>query len=150
MKLKVKYLFDNLHELSSKPDDSGYDLRACIQNPIIIEPHGKATIPTGIAVEVDDDYICLDNEVSIELQVRPRSGHTMRGLVAQFGTIDKGYRGEISVTVINHSNIQCEIQPLERIAQLVICPIFKPEVITVKSLSNTDRGSKGFGSSGII
>lgn len=149
MKLNVKYLFDNIPELNSKSDDSGYDLRACINSPLIIEPHGKATIPTGIAVEVEDETgYFFSADVSIELQVRPRSGHTMRGLVAQFGTVDRGYRGEISVTVINHSNKECEIQPFERIAQLVVCPIFKPIVVPVKKLSETNRGTNGFGSSG--
>lgn len=151
MKLKTKYLFDNVPELISNPDDSGFDLRACIKEPITIEPMGKATIPTGVAVEIEDeDGYFSTPDVSVELQVRPRSGHTMRGLVAQFGTVDCGYRGEISVTVINHSNIQYEIQPFERVAQLVICPIFKPVVVPVKILSTTDRGSKGFGSSGKI
>lgn len=149
MKLKIKYLFKNVPELVSNPDDSGYDLRACITDKIIIDPNGKATIPTGVALEIeDDDGYFATPDVSVELQVRPRSGHTMRGLVAQFGTVDRGYRGEISVTVINHSNTPCEIQPFERIAQLVVCPIFKPVIVTVKALSDTDRGSKGFGSSG--
>ena len=151
MKLKVKYLFDNVPELVSNPDDSGFDLRACITDNLVIPAHGKATIPTGIAVEVEDeDGYFATEDVSVELQVRPRSGHTMMGLVAQFGTIDRGYRGEISVTIFNHSDIQQEIQPFERIAQLVVIPIFKPSVVAVSHLTDTDRGSKGFGSSGKI
>ena len=151
MKLKVKYLFDNVPELVSNPDDSGFDLRACITDNLVIPAHGKATIPTGIAVEVEDeDGYFSTPDVSVELHVRPRSGHTMRGLVAQFGTIDRGYRGEISVTIFNHSDIQQEIQPFERIAQLVVIPIFKPSVVAVSTLSDSDRGSKGFGSSGKI
>lgn len=149
MKLNVKYLFDNVPELISNPDDSGFDLRACISENMVIPAHGKATIPTGIACEIEDEagYFATP-DVSVELQVRPRSGHTMRGLVAQFGTVDRGYRGEISVTVINHSSTDAQIQPFERIAQLVVVPIFKPDVVAVSSLSDTDRGSKGFGSSG--
>lgn len=136
-------------DLISSPDDSGYDLRACIDKPLVINPMSKDTIPTGIAVEIEDeDGYFATPDVSVELQVRPRSGHTAKGLIAQFGTVDRGYRGEIFVTIINFSNIQCEIQPLERIAQLVVVPIFKPVIVPVKTLSDTDRGSKGFGSSG--
>lgn len=149
MKLKLKKLNENMPDLISSPEDSGYDLRACIDRPLVIDPVGKVTIPTGIAVEIEDeDGYFATSDVSVELQVRPRSGHTKIGLIAQFGTIDKGYRGEIFVTIINFSNIQCEIQPKERIAQLVITPIFKPTVVTVSHLSDSDRGSKGFGSSG--
>lgn len=149
MKLNVKYLFDNVPELISNPDDSGFDLRACISDNLIIPAHGRSTIPTGIACEIEDEagYFATP-DVSVELQVRPRSGHTMRGLVAQFGTVDKGYRGEISVTVINHSSTDAQIQPFERIAQLVVVPIFKPDVVSVSHLTDTDRGSKGFGSTG--
>ena len=147
MQLKVKYLFDNLPELVSDPLDSGFDVRAAVDHPVKIEPMGRETIPTGIAVEIDPLYGL--NCHSVELQVRPRSGHTMRGIVAQFGTIDRGYRGEISITVFNFNNHEVEIQPLERIAQLVVCPIFKPEPIKVKVLSETKRGTNGFGSSGI-
>lgn len=151
MKLKLKKLNNKMPDLISSPDDSGYDLRACIDTPLIIDPMSKATIPTGIALEIEDedDYFATP-DVSVELQVRPRSGHTKIGLIAQFGTVDRGYRGEIYVTVINFSNTQAEIQPQERIAQLVVTPIFKPNVELVSALSDSDRGNKGFGSSGKI
>ena len=146
MKLKIKSLFPNLPKLVSNPMDSGFDIRAAIEKPIKIEPMGHTTIPTGIAVELFSATRCGCE--SYELQVRPRSGYTSRGIVAQFGTIDLGYRGEIAVTIFNFSNQEVEIEPLERIAQLVICPIFKPEPVTVNALSETERGTKGFGSSG--
>ena len=149
MKLKLKKLNENMPDLISSPEDSGYDLRACIDKPLVIDPMSKATIPTGIAVEIEDeDGYFETSDVSVELQVRPRSGHTKIGLIAQFGTVDRGYRGEIYVTVVNFSNTQAEIQPQERIAQLVVTPIFKPTVELVTSLSDSDRGAKGFGSSG--
>ena len=149
MKLKLKKINNEMPDLISSPEDSGYDLRACIDKPLVIDPMCKETIPTGIALEIEDeDGYFATPDVSVELQVRPRSGHTTKGLIAQFGTVDRGYRGEIFVTIINFSNIQCEIQPLERIAQLVVTPIFKPVIVPVKALSDTDRGSKGFGSSG--
>lgn len=151
MKLKLKKLNSNVPNLTSAPDDSGFDLRACVDKPIIIDAMSKATIPTGIALEIEDEegYFATP-DVSVEIQVRPRSGHTKIGLVAQFGTVDRGYRGEIWVTVINFSNTQQEIQPFERIAQLVVTPIFKPTIELVTCLSDSDRGNKGFGSSGKI
>lgn len=143
MQLNVKYLFPEMEELITRNGDSGYDIRAAIKEPLIIDPHGRATVGTGIAVEVITD-MCVD----YELQVRPRSGHTIKGVVAQFGTIDASYRGEIAVTIFNFSNEKVTILPNERIAQLVVCPIFKPQVVTVKQLSQTKRGTKGFGSTG--
>lgn len=149
MKLKLKKLNKNMPDLISSPEDSGYDLRACIDRPLVIDPMSKATIPTGIAVEIEDeDSYFATSDVSVELQVRPRSGHTKVGLIAQFGTVDRGYRGEIYVTVINFKSLQAEIHPQERIAQLVVTPIFKPIVEVVNSLSDSDRGSNGFGSTG--
>ncbi len=160
MQMLVKYLFDNIPELVSNPDDSGYDIRAVIDKPLKIEGYGKASIPTGIAVEIHnkDTFIGANMPfhgtpteycpVTTELQVRPRSGHTRQGIVAQFGTIDSSYRGEIFVNIFNQNPHEIEIQPLERIAQLVVCPIFKPAVVKVAKLSNTDRGSNGFGSTG--
>lgn len=147
MNLKVRYLFENLPELISDPLDSGFDVRAAVDFPVKIPPMGRATIPTGIAVELEPMYSTSGQ--SVELQVRPRSGHTMRGIVAQFGTIDRGYRGEISITIFNFNNYEAEIQPLERIAQLVACPIFKPTPVKTSVLSETSRGTKGFGSTGI-
>ena len=149
MKLKLKKLNNEMPDLISSPEDSGYDLRACVDRPLVIDPMGKVTIPTGIAVEIEDeDGYFATEDVSVELQVRPRSGHTKIGLIAQFGTVDRGYRGEIYVTVINFSSLHAEIHPQERIAQLVVVPIFKPTIELVNTLSDSDRGNKGFGSSG--
>lgn len=147
MLLKVKYLFPNIPELVSAEGDSGYDIRAAIEAPRDIEPAERVSVPTGIAVEVADFPAVLAS-CSVELQVRPRSGLTKRGLIAQFGTIDASYRGEIWITLINASKDVITIEPLDRIAQLVVCPIYKPEVVKADVLSETERGAKGFGSSG--
>ena len=143
--LKIKYLFPDLPELYSCPGDSGFDLRAAIERPLVIGGLGRATIPTGIAADFESKE---GDDFSAELQVRPRSGHTLRGIVAQFGTIDLSYRGEIHVHVFNMNKDPVIIEPLERIAQLVVCPIYKPKVISVKELTHTKRGTKGFGSTG--
>lgn len=148
MDLKVKYLFPNIPELISNKDDSGFDIRAAITEPRKIEGYGKACIPTGIAVELADTGLDNDSSLSLELQVRPRSGHTRQGIVAQFGTIDASYRGEIHVNIFNHNAGEIEIHPLERIAQLVVCRIFKPKVVPAKTLTTTARGGNGFGSTG--
>ena len=146
MKLKIKYLFPGVIELSSCEGDSGYDLRAHLAEAITIEPNGKHSFGTGIAAELVD-YPAAET-LSYELQVRPRSGHTARGIVAQFGTIDAAYRGEIWVTLFNFGKMSVTIEPDERIAQLVVCPIYKPQLETVRELSATARGSNGFGSTG--
>lgn len=146
MQLKVRYLFPETEELHTRAGDSGYDLRAAIKDPLVIDPHGRATVGTGIAVEIDTAQRLAPLEY--ELQVRPRSGHTVKGIVAQFGTIDASYRGEIQITLFNFSGSPVTIEPNERIAQLVVCPIFKPIVVTAKELTPTERGKRGFGSTG--
>lgn len=146
MQLKVRYLFPETEELHTRAGDSGYDLRAAIKDPLVIDPHGRATVGTGIAVEIDTAQRLAPLEY--ELQVRPRSGHTVKGIVAQFGTIDASYRGEIQITLFNFSGSPVTIEPNERIAQLVVCPIFKPIVVTAKELTPTVRGKRGFGSTG--
>lgn len=158
MQLNVKYLSPEMEELITRDGDSGYDIRAAIKEPLIIDPHGRATVGTGIAVEIDTNHLFIseyipnmpkDNmRLEYELQVRPRSGHTVKGIIAQFGTIDASYRGEIQITLFNFSSQPVTIEPNERIAQLVVCPIFKPEIITAKELTPTERGTRGFGSTG--
>ncbi len=158
MDLKVKYLFPNIPELASRDGDSGYDIRAAIDEPKEIAAGERISLPTGIAVEIDTPPLFVEElkdgskrtPLQYELQVRPRSGLTKRGLIAQFGTIDASYRGEIWITLINASNLAQTIEPLERIAQLVVCPIFKPTVIKADTLTPTERGASGFGSTGSI
>ncbi|MBR4105730.1 MAG: dUTP diphosphatase [Alphaproteobacteria bacterium] len=147
MKLNIKYLNSNLPKISSKDGDSGYDLRADIKEPLTVAPFGIATIPAGICVELTD-YNTNDNS-SVEIQIRPRSGLTAKGIVAQLGTVDVSYRGEIKINVFNFNNHEITIQPLDRIAQMVVCPIFKPQAVEVEELSETLRGENGFGSSGV-
>lgn len=146
MKLKIKYLKKNLPEVVSKNGDSGYDIRAAIDESMIIPARGIATIPSGICLEVTD--YPQENNMSVEIQIRPRSGMTKNGIVAQLGTVDASYRGELKANVFNFNDFDVEIKPLDRIAQIVICPIYKPEPISVDELSTTERGDKGFGSSG--
>lgn len=153
MKLLVRYLNKKMPELVTDLENSGADVRANIEQPLTVDNGRVANIPLGISAELVD-YPCIglshDGEyaISYELQIRPRSGHTSKGIITQLGTVDAGYRGEIYANVLNTSGKEITIEPMERIGQLVVCPIYKPIIIQVDRLSETKRGVKGFGSSG--
>ncbi len=123
---------------------SGADLLAAIKKEILIDPGKWAVIPTGIA-------ICLPS--GFEGQIRPRSGLAMEYGVTCLntpGTIDSDYRGEIKVILINHGQNKFKIQRGMRIAQIIILPYITATWEKTESLDRTVRGSKGFGSSGMI
>ncbi len=122
---------------------SGLDLAANIDKAIEIKPGKSEIIPTGIAVSIPKDF---------EIQIRPRSGLAAKNQISVLntpGTIDADYRGEIKVILINHSDQSFFIEKGLRIAQMVICPIVKAKLIEVNTLEGTERGSGGFGSTGI-
>jgi dUTP pyrophosphatase len=121
---------------------AGFDLRACVDAPVVIPPGGRALVPTGWAVAIPPGY---------EGQVRPRSGlalHKGVSLPNAPGTIDADYRGEIGVIMINHGDAPFLIDRGERIAQLVICRLPDVTVEIVDELPATARGAGGFGSTG--
>jgi len=122
------------------PNDGGADLRARLDQPKRVYPHEIMKVPTGIAVEIPEGHVGL---------IQPRSGASSEGKLVITGTIDSNYRGEMLMTVAN-INDECYvvIQPLERMAQLVVVPVYLAEFELVDELSESDRGSKGFGSSG--
>ena len=123
---------------------AGLDLLAAVpeDSPVTISPGQRALVPTGISVALPDGY---------EAQVRPRSGlaskHGITVLNAP-GTIDADYRGEISVLLINHGDTPFAIRRGERIAQMVIATVLRAELVPTISLSSTERGGGGFGSTG--
>ncbi len=123
------------------PGDAGADLHARVD--VTLVPGGRAAVPTGIALALPDGFAAL---------VMPRSGLAARhgvGLVNSPGTIDAGYRGEISVLLINHDPVQsAHIRRGDRIAQLVITPVVRAEFVEVEQLPGSFRGDGGFGSSG--
>lgn len=124
------------------PGSAGLDLCAAIPEPIRLDPGERRLIPTGFALEIPRGY---------EAQVRPRSGLALRhgiGMVNAPGTIDSDYRGEIGVLLVNHGSEPFVLEPLARIAQLVICPVVQAELELVSELSSTERGSGGYGSTG--
>jgi dUTP pyrophosphatase len=126
------------------PEAAGLDLLAAVPEttPLILPPGAHALVPTGLAIALPAGY---------EAQVRPRSGLAARYGVTVLnspGTIDADYRGEIGVILINHGTAPFAIRRGERIAQMVIAPVARAELVPSGSLSTTNRGSGGFGSTG--
>jgi dUTP pyrophosphatase len=146
IKLKVKRLSGN--EDMALPEyetdsASGLDLRAAVKEEVAIHPGEIKLVPTGIAVSIPQGY---------EGQVRPRSGLALRhgiGMVNSPGTIDSDYRGEIGLIMINWGHEPFLIKRGDRIAQMVIVPVSRAEVIEADDLESTPRGEGGFGHSGI-
>ena len=124
------------------PQSAGVDLRACLEQPVMLQPLRRAMIPTGL-------YIALP--VGYEAQVRPRSGLAAKHGITVLntpGTIDADYRGEIRVILVNLSDQPFEVVPGERIAQMVIARHEQVEWEQVDELDATERGAGGFGSTG--
>jgi dUTP pyrophosphatase len=122
---------------------AGADVRAQISEPMTLQPKERALVPTALSVAVPEGY---------EIQVRPRSGLAFKqgiGVLNSPGTVDSDFRGEIKVIVCNLGDAPVTINPQDRIAQIVLCPISKIEWQIVDSLPQTNRGGKGFGSTGV-
>jgi len=128
--------------LYAHPGDAGADLVSTIS--ITLAPGERAVIPTGISIALPDGFAAF---------VMPRSGLAVRhgvGLVNSPGTIDAGYRGEISVIIINSDATESfSVSVGDRIAQLVIQPVTRARFVPVTELPGTARGSGGFGSTGL-
>lgn len=140
MTLKIKLLHPNARIPEYKTAGaSGMDLYFCLGHTIVICPGETIRVPTGVAIEVPHGF---------EAQVRPRSSLSAEGLACHFGTIDSDYRGEIKAVMTNIGELTKAIHPGDRIAQLVIAPVARVEVVQVDELSETVRGAGGFGSTG--
>lgn len=141
--LKIKKLQHNkvLPEYQTE-GAAGMDLCAAIEQPIVLKPLERFLVPTGLKIELEHGY---------EAQVRPRSGLSIKHgitLINCVGTIDEDYRGELCVPVVNLSNEIYTIQPQERIAQMIIARVEQAKIEVVTELSDTVRGTGGFGSTG--
>jgi len=117
---------------------SGADLHA--RGNWTIEPNKTKLIPLGI---------CFEIPVGYEIQIRPRSGMSKKGIFAQFGTIDSDYRGEVCACIYNSTNELFSISDGDRICQMVYALGVQVDFEVVKELSETERGNNGFGSTGI-
>jgi dUTP pyrophosphatase len=142
MIIKVKKLVSDA-KLPTRATEyaAGWDIYAYL-------PHGVVEIPSGGRFLISTN-ICIEIPEGYEAQVRPRSGLGNKGIVACFGTIDSDYRGSIGVNLFNNSFRTATIKHEQRIAQLVIAPVLKVSFEEALELSETIRGSNGFGSSGL-
>jgi dUTP pyrophosphatase len=122
---------------------AGLDLHAALAQPLVLAPLARVRVPTGLVVAIPPSY---------EGQVRPRSGLAARSGVTVLnspGTIDSDYRGEIQVLLVNLSDAPATIAPLDRVAQLVVAPVARAELVLVeRELDPTIRGTGGYGSTG--
>lgn len=142
--MKVKIINNSNYPVPAYATEqsAGMDLKASIEEPIVLEPLGRALIPTGLHIALPAGF---------EAQIRPRSG-----LAAKFGvtvlntpgTIDADYRGEIKVILVNLSNTPFTVNPGERIAQMVVARFEQVQWELTDSLDSTERGEGGFGSTG--
>ena len=121
---------------------AGLDLRAAVETPLTIPAGGRAMVPTGLSVEIPSGF---------EGQVRGRSGLAARhgvGIPNAPGTIDSDYRGEVCVILANWGDQPFVVARGERIAQLVIAPVARAELVEVEELAGSERGAGGFGHTG--
>ncbi|PWL39804.1 dUTP diphosphatase [Flagellimonas aquimarina] len=142
--MKIKIINTSTHQLPHYETlaSAGMDLRANITEPITLKSLERAIVPTGIFIELPVGY---------EAQVRPRSGLAAKKGITVLnapGTVDADYRGEVGVILVNLSADDFIIENGERIAQMVIVKHERAEWVKVDSLSETDRGAGGFGSTG--
>ena len=123
------------------PSDAGMDLRSV--DDVVIPRGGRALVHTGLVMLLPPLY---------EAQVRPRSGLALKNGVTVLntpGTVDSGYRGEVGVILANFGEADFHVRVGDKIAQLVIAPVTRPEVVETEVVDETDRGAGGFGSTGV-
>ncbi|MDK6079088.1 dUTP diphosphatase [Massilia varians] len=125
------------------PGSAGLDLRACIDAPLVIEPGQTTLVPTGLAIHIGDPgYAAM---------ILPRSGLGHKnGIVLGnlVGLIDSDYQGQLMVSTWNRSHASFTLQPLDRLAQLVIVPVLQVGFNVVEEFASSERGAGGFGSTG--
>lgn len=122
---------------------AGFDLRACVDEPVVVVPGARLLVPTGLVIAIPPGF---------EAQIRPRSGLALNSGVTLLnapGTIDADYRGEIGVIVVNHGDGPVTIARGDRIAQMVILELPDVDLEAVDELPETARGAGGFGHTGI-
>ncbi len=145
MKIKIKKWSHFKGELPQYQSEgaSGFDVRAQLEKSLVLKPMERAMVPTGLSFEIPVGY---------EIQCRPRSGLAAKqglSVVNTPGTIDADYRGEVKVILINLGQEPITIQDQDRCAQFVICPIVQAKFELCEELSDTARGTGGFGSTGV-
>ena len=146
MKLEVRVLDERVRALMpayATPGSAGLDLRACVDAALVLEPGETRLLPTGLAIHLaDPGYAAM---------ILPRSGLGHKhGIVLGnlVGLIDSDYQGQLMVSCWNRGNAAFTIEPMERIAQLVIVPVVQAELMVVDTFAASERGAGGFGSTG--
>ena len=148
MELKIKPLSSKIGKeipapYYATPGSAAMDLHACIDQAVVVPAGGRAVIPTGLAIALPSaDYVAL---------VYARSGLGIKHGIAPancVGVIDSDYRGEIKVGLQNSGSEDYTVQPVDRIAQLMIAPVIQARLTLVDELDDTQRGAGGFGSTG--
>ena len=143
----VKILIKKLDPLVEIPTyktigASGMDIMAFIKEPIKLKPNTSCLVPTGLSMGFSDQY---------EIQIRPRSGLAAKNNISVLntpGTIDSDYRGEIKIILFNHGSSNFVINNKDRVAQMIMIPVYKMSLEEVEILPDTTRGKGGFGSTG--
>lgn len=142
MNLTYEKLDPSLPDLAYARDgDAGFDLYASPKGTPVMLVFGEEvrTVPTGYRFHIPEGY---------ELQIRPRSGLTSKGILAQFGTVDSGYRGEVMVNLMSINEYEYDIKQGDRIAQAVLAPVTRAVLQQGTVSTDTERGELGFGSTG--
>lgn len=122
---------------------AGMDIRAYLEEDVVLEPGKRMLIPTGLFMEIEPGY---------EVQIRARSGLAIKhgiGLVNGIGTIDSDYRGEVKIALINWGDEAFAIHNGDRVAQMVACSYVKADIVPADELGETERGAGGFGHTGV-
>jgi len=130
----------DLLPVKAHEDDAAFDIKS--RTHLEIPPHKSALVPTGLFLELPEGF---------EAQIRPRSGLALKHGITVLntpGTIDAGYRGEVGVILINHGDTTFTIERGDRIAQMVIQELPQVRLVAVNALSDSERGTGGFGSTG--
>ena len=145
MEVKVKIVNRSRHKLPEYGTEhaAGMDIRANLDEPVVLKPMQRVLIPTGLYIELPEGY---------EAQIRPRSGLALKkgiGILNSPGTIDADYRGEVCIILVNLSSETFVIEDGERIAQMVIAKHEQPAWQEVEVLDETERGAGGFGHTGV-
>lgn len=144
--IKVKRISENFNDISlpkyETDGSAGLDIRAAVENDVIIDTGKIGLISTNLSVEIPEGY---------EIQVRPRSGLAVKhgiGILNSPGTIDSDYRGEIKIILFNFGENNFTVKRGDRIAQLIISKVYKADFVETENLNQSSRGSGGFGHTG--
>lgn len=139
--VKIKVIKENHLPEYAHLSDSGADCFASLDKEIVLKRGGYVKIPLGFALGLPEGY---------EMQVRPRSGLAAKnGVFCHFGTVDESYTGEVAAIMFNHSEEDFIIREGTKLCQMVLAPVYKACFVEVDELDETDRGTNGFGSTGI-